>query len=99
MILATKAVKALLELDQGLSLREKRRARHRANGFMIEGGRLWKLADGKCVRSRPRTECVTKKEAEELAWKVHRDGGHFMRDNVKAILLDKIFSPGLERSI
>ena len=34
-----------------------------------------------------------------MAWEVHRDGGNFYRDNIKAVLLDRICSPGLDRSI
>ncbi|KDR76764.1 hypothetical protein GALMADRAFT_50451, partial [Galerina marginata CBS 339.88] len=92
-------IDALLERDHGKGLREKRRARHRAKGYLIEDGRLWKLGDGKSIQARPRVECVTRAEARELAWDVHRDGGHFHRDNIKAVLLDRICSPGLDRSI
>lgn len=42
-------IDALLELDHGWSLREKRRARHRAEGYLIEDGRLWKLGDAKSI--------------------------------------------------
>ena len=44
-------------------------------------------------------ECVTRAEARDMAWEVHWNGGHFHRDNVKAELLDRICSPGLDRSI
>ncbi|KIM35492.1 hypothetical protein M413DRAFT_35841, partial [Hebeloma cylindrosporum] len=92
-------IDALLELDQGTSLREKKRARHRAEGYLVENGKLWKLGDGKTIRARPRVECVSRREAREMAWEAHRKGGHFHRDNVKAELLDRIYSPGLDRSI
>jgi transposase InsO family protein len=92
-------IDALLELDYGQSLREKRRARHRAEGYLIEDGRLWRLGDVKSIRAWPRVECVTRAEARDMAWEVHRNGGHFHRDNVKAELLDRICSPGLDRSI
>ena len=42
-------IDALLELDYGQSLREKRRARHRAEGYLIEDGQLWKLGDAKSI--------------------------------------------------
>lgn len=92
-------LKALFDRDKGTELREKCRARHRAKGFMVEGGRLWKIADGKSIRARPRLECVTKEEAVALADEVHRNGGHFRRDNVKIELMDRVYSPGLDRSI
>ena len=92
-------IDALLELDHGMSLQEKRRARHRAEGYLVEDGRLWRLGDANSIRARLRVECVTRAEAREMAWKVHRDGGHFHHDNIKAQLLDHIYSPGLDRSI
>ncbi|PPQ92619.1 hypothetical protein CVT25_007819 [Psilocybe cyanescens] len=92
-------VEALLGMDSGRKLKERRRARHRALGYFVEDGRLWRLADGKSIRARARVECVTKAEAKAMAWTVHRDGGHFQRDNVKAVLLDRIYSPGLDQSI
>lgn len=92
-------VGSLLELDLGKSLKDRKRARHRAKGYMIEGGKLWKVGDRKSVRSRARVECVTQKEASVLAWEAHQRNGHFHRDNVKAELLDIISSPKLDKSI
>jgi hypothetical protein len=61
-------VDALLELDHGKSLRERKRACHRASGYMITDGKLWCVPGGKSVRSESRVECVTKAEAKEMAW-------------------------------
>jgi len=92
-------VRSILELDQGKSLRDRKRARHKAKGYMIEGNKLWKVGDRKSIRSRPRIECVTQKEAAALAWTLHQTKGNFHRDNIKAELLDKILSPKLDKSI
>ena len=91
-------IDSLLELDQGKSVRLRKRARHKAKGYMIEEGKLWKIGDG-TGRARARLECVTKEETVQLAWEEHRNNGHFHRDNIKAKLLDKITSPKMEQSI
>ena len=64
-------IDALLNLDYGKSLKDRKRAKHRAESYMIEGEKLWKVGDMKSVRSRARMECVTKEEATSLAWEVH----------------------------
>jgi hypothetical protein len=62
---------------------------------MVEKGRLWKGGNPKLIRARSRVECISQEEGEAMAWEVHRDGGHFHRDNIKAQLLDQIASPKL----
>ena len=88
----------MLELDQGKSLRVRKRAKHKAKGYLIEGEKLWRLGDGS-DRARARVECVTKEETVKLAWEEHRDNGHFHRDNIKVKLLDKVTSPKMDQSI
>lgn len=92
-------IDALLNLDHGKTVREKRRARHRALGYMIDEGKLWRLGDGRTTRARPRLECVSQQEAIELARTQHNDHGHWGRDLIKIQLLDHICSPRLEKSI
>ena len=36
----------LLELDHGKSPQDQWRAQHQAKDFMIEGGKLWRVANG-----------------------------------------------------
>ena len=91
-------IDSLLELDQGKSLRVRKRAKHKAKGYMIEGGKLWRVGNGS-ERARARLECVTKGETVQLAWEEHRNNGHFHRDNIKVKLLDKITSPNMDQSI
>jgi hypothetical protein len=90
---------ALLELDHGKSPRDQRRARHRAKDFMIEGGKLWRVADGRTSRARARLECVTQAEMTELARAEHETGGHFMRDLVKLKLMDKYCGSRVDQAI
>jgi transposase InsO family protein len=92
-------IDAILELDQGTSLRLRKRARHRASEYMIEEGKLWRIAGGHRARARPRVECITRKEAVQLAKEEHLKNGHWQRDAIKKSLLDHIWSPGLDASI
>ena len=92
-------IDAILELDQSTSLRLKKRARHRASEYMIEDGKLWRVAGGHSTRAKSRVECVTREEASLLAKQEHETNGHWQRDSVKKSLLDRIWSPGLDTSI
>jgi hypothetical protein len=40
-------INALAELDHRKSIREQKKAKHRAKGYMIQDGKLWKIADAK----------------------------------------------------
>ena len=51
------------------------------------------------MRAVTQRECVTQKEAMELAWQEHETGGHFHQDLIKIMLLNRIHSPKLDRSI
>jgi len=92
-------VNALAELDHGKSIRERKKAKHRAEGYMIQDDKLWKIGDTKSTRARHKVECIPQSEAVTMAWEVHRNHGHFHKDNVKITMMDKITSPHLDRSI
>jgi hypothetical protein len=92
-------IDAILGMDQHTGLRQKKRARHRASEYMIENGKLWRVAGGHGTRARSRVECVTREEATNLAKLEHESKGHWQRDSVKKSLLDRIWSPGLDASI
>ena len=92
-------IDALLELDQGTSLRKRKRARHRPSEYMIDEGKLWRIAGGHRTRACAQVECVSPKEAIKLARDEHAKNGHWQRDSVKKALLDRIWSPGLDGSI
>jgi hypothetical protein len=91
-------IKALVEIDVGESERERKKAKHRAKGYTIEGEKLWK-GSGKRVRGRSRVECVTKEEAVILGEGEHRKGGHWGRDTVEIVLMDKVWCPGMDTVI
>ena len=92
-------IDAILGLDQDVSLRVKKRARHRASEYMVKDGKLWRVAGGHHTRAKSRVECITRTEAISLAKQEHESNGHWQRDSVKKSLLDKIWSPGLDASI
>ncbi|TEB24808.1 hypothetical protein FA13DRAFT_1596543, partial [Coprinellus micaceus] len=83
----------------GKSIRDRRRAKHKAHMYMVDQGKLWRVGSTAIERARARVECVTQEEAGQLAWEVHRDGGHFHRDNIKIQLMNTIMSPNLDQSI
>ncbi|KAI0066288.1 hypothetical protein BV25DRAFT_1771996, partial [Artomyces pyxidatus] len=91
-------INALHNLDGQEDEAVRRRARHRALGYAIDEGKLWRIGDGKTARARARTECVTRPEAVALAEAVHKDL-HFGRDHIRLQLLDRICSPRLNQSI
>lgn len=70
-------IEALLDLDQGKSVRIRKRARHRASEYLIEDGRLWRTGGGHRSRARAKVECVTRLEATDLAKKEHEERGHW----------------------
>ncbi|KZP06515.1 hypothetical protein FIBSPDRAFT_764317 [Athelia psychrophila] len=92
-------IDAIWNLDYAKTVREKRRARHRALGYMIDEGKLWRLGDGKTTRVRPRLKCVSQAEAIVLAREEHATKGHWRRDLIKNQLVDRICSPRLDKSI
>ena len=92
-------IDALEGVKHSRNLREQKRAHHRSLQYMIEDDKLWHLAGGTGTRARSRQECVTQEEATQLAREEHEKGGHWHRDNVKIVLLDRIHSPKLDHSI
>lgn len=67
--------------------------------YMIKDEKLWYMGGGTPTRAITQRECVTQKEAVELAWSEHEMGGHFHYDLIKIALLNKILSPKLDQSI
>lgn len=81
--------------DQAETRARKRRA-HRADGFAIEDGKLWRL-DGKHTRRADKVECVPSSEGPALAPSVHSAGGHFGRDMTILALQQQYFWPSLRK--
>jgi hypothetical protein len=92
-------IDAMHNIDHGKRVRDKRRARHRMLGYQIDNGRLWQIGDGKSTRARACLECATQEEAKALAHAEHEKGGHFGRDLIKIALLDRVWSPRLDKAI
>ncbi|KZP28226.1 hypothetical protein FIBSPDRAFT_679662, partial [Athelia psychrophila] len=78
--LHTSVLKALFELDHGTDERERKKAVHRAREYMVEAGKLWRIADGRRPRAKARMEVVTQGEMTELAREEHEHRGHYKRD-------------------
>ncbi|KAG2748526.1 hypothetical protein P692DRAFT_201659651, partial [Suillus brevipes Sb2] len=92
-------IQALVDLDQDKPIRDKRRARHRANNFFLAEGKLWRVANSSANRAHSRLECVTREEARDIAYQEHMENGHWGRNLVKLRLMDKILCPRLDRII
>ncbi|THH13172.1 hypothetical protein EW146_g7017 [Bondarzewia mesenterica] len=92
-------IDALLGHNTEKSARIQRRAKHHANGYLIEGDTLWRLGGGIATRARARRECITQTEAVERAHLQHTSNGHWGRDLTKLALLDVVCSPKLDQSI
>ena len=92
-------IEAIHGIKSDLGLCERKRAQHQAANYMIEEGKLWYIGGGTPTRAITRRECITQKEAMELAQQEHETGGHFHRNFIKIMLLDRIHSPKLDRSI
>ncbi|OJT13171.1 Pro-Pol polyprotein [Trametes pubescens] len=92
-------IKAIMNDIEGVEPRIARRAKHRAEQYLIEDGKLWRTRGGTAARARPRVECITRTEAIEQAREEHAQKGHWGRDTIKIALLDKYWSPKLDASI
>jgi transposase InsO family protein len=67
---------------------------HRAEGFMIEDDKLWRVST-KALDRVARTECQPTTAGFQLALDTHKHNGHFNADLIKPNLWDKYFWPGL----
>ena len=88
-------VRHLLGKSAGDSISERRRAMHRAEGFMIENDKLWRVSTRPRDRV-PRAECQPTSSGFKLALNAHQSNGHFGVDALKLHLRDRYFWPGLD---
>lgn len=91
-------INSLLGITGASTESERKRATHKAEGYFIEGEKLWRLGGSTPNRSVARRECVTKKEATQIAREEHAKL-HMHRDHIRTQLLDRIHSPFLDASI
>ncbi|KLO07693.1 hypothetical protein SCHPADRAFT_836260, partial [Schizopora paradoxa] len=87
-------VKFLLDHLPLNSSRERKRAQHRAAGYFIENGTLWKLMTKGTDRV-PKVECLPSSSGFTTALHCHQANGHFGRDLLKLHLRDKYFWTGM----
>jgi len=89
-------VRHLLGRNAGSNISERRRAMHRAQGFMIDNGKLWRVST-KANDRVSRTKCIPRKEGFQLALTTHRSIGHFKTvDLLKLHLHERYFWPGMD---
>lgn len=98
--LFVEVVDALLELEHGKGVKEKRRAQHRAMGYMTDEEKLWQVVGaGWGTRARARVECITQREAKTITSSMHQNEGHWGRDLIKVKMLDGYCCPKLDKII
>jgi hypothetical protein len=90
---------ALLELDHDKNTQDRSRAQHRAKEYMIDDGKLWRIADSRMSRAHAQLECVTQVKMVELARVQHETSSHYMWDMVKIALLDKYSGSRVDQAI
>ncbi|QRV79931.1 Retrovirus-related Pol polyprotein from transposon opus [Ceratobasidium sp. AG-Ba] len=78
--------------------RAQKRAAHRAVGFEVAEGKLWRVA-GKGSHRAPRVECIPRGEGAALALATHEATGHFGRDLTILILQERFFWPNLRSDV
>ena len=75
-IFFTPILNHLLGKSTGNSIAERRKAMHRAEGFMLEGKKLWHVSS-KAGDHIPRTECIPTTSGFQQALDTHTANGHF----------------------
>jgi hypothetical protein len=90
---------AILAINSDRSVRNRRRARHRASQYLVKDGKLWRLKGGTAVHAWAHVECVTKAEAREMVLQHHSSQGHWRHNSIKITLMDCIWCPGLDAII
>ncbi|KIJ35102.1 hypothetical protein M422DRAFT_80194, partial [Sphaerobolus stellatus SS14] len=79
---------------KSLSVRERRRLHHKAAGFWLEDGKLWR-ASTKATDRTAKTECIPCAEGIQKARTAHEANGHFAWDHTRLHLQDTYFWPTL----
>ncbi|KIJ43023.1 hypothetical protein M422DRAFT_170516, partial [Sphaerobolus stellatus SS14] len=91
---ALEIIEYLAGATTSLTVRERRRLHHRATGFWIEKGRLWR-GNTKTKDRTSKAECIPCVEGLSRARKTHEENGHFAWDHARLHLQDEFFWPTL----
>ncbi|KAF8605776.1 hypothetical protein BDV93DRAFT_394476, partial [Ceratobasidium sp. AG-I] len=83
-------------LQEDTEVRIKKRRSHRAEGYVVDEGKLW-LIGGKHTCAADRVECIPLSEVPTLALSVHSLGGHFRCDMTILMLQQRHFWPTMRR--
>ena len=81
-------IDALLGITGTSTDSDRKRAKHRAEGYFIEDDKLWRLGGATPTRTVPRRECITKSEAIQCA-RVEHAKLHMRWDHIRMQLLDQ----------
>lgn len=92
-------VQAITNHNSHKTERECNCMRHQAEGYQIEDGKLWQITDGKSICAKPWAECISQREAIEMARHEHSNNRHWGCDLTKLQLMDRVYSPQLDQSI
>ena len=87
-------VKHLLGHDAGSSPAERRKATHRATGFMVAANKLWKISS-KASGWVAKTECIPTTQGFAQALEAHMSNGCFGPEHIQIHLCDHYFWPGM----
>jgi transposase InsO family protein len=87
-------VKHLLGHEAGSTPSERRKATHRATGFIILDDKLWKVSSKASDRV-AKTECIPATQGFTQALKAHIANGCFGPEHVQLHLRDRYFWPGM----
>ncbi|KAF8670094.1 hypothetical protein RHS04_08673 [Rhizoctonia solani] len=85
-----------LEPENKEEIQDWKKQAHKAEGYMIEGGKLM-LVGGKHSRGNNPVECIPESEGLELAHATHSAGGHFGQDLTILALQQEYHWPRMRR--
>jgi hypothetical protein len=88
-------IECLLGDSTGNTISETWHVVRRAKDYMIEEGRLWKVADKYSTRA-SRVECINSHQEFNTALKIHQNNGHLDVDHVKLHIRDRYFSSRID---
>ncbi|KIY51387.1 hypothetical protein FISHEDRAFT_29286, partial [Fistulina hepatica ATCC 64428] len=92
-------IRALRSIETEKDDRSMRRARHRAQEYMIDEGKLWHIGGWRTRRAKPRVECLTPTEMRQVVDREHLRVGHLRHAQIKTEVMEHYKCPGLDQII